>query len=116
MRCRTNLLTDIFTGALLLFSEDYAAKWQRQFGEEEPKSLSSDDINLRTFGDLAKSILSYGSVSTYDSHFVSLISYCVLFLKLSHYCWFKKQFPSVARIWLVLLMALSKLSTVSLPA
>ena len=55
------------SGALLLFSEDYAARWHRRFEEEQPRNLTSDDINLRTCGDLAKSILSYGSVSTFLS-------------------------------------------------
>ena len=54
----------MLTGALLLFSEDHAARWDRRFGEEEAGALGSQDNNLHTFGDLAKSILSYGSVST----------------------------------------------------
>ena len=46
-------------GALLLFSEDYACKYDTD--EEEGREGELGRRSLYTFGDLAKSILTYGN-------------------------------------------------------
>ena len=52
----------LIAGALLLFSEDYAGRWPRKLTQPQ-LDAPEPEVNFRTFGDLAKNILSYGSVS-----------------------------------------------------
>ena len=52
-------------GALLLFSEDYACKYDNE--DDDAKERGVLDRNLQTFGDLAKSILTYGNHVSVDN-------------------------------------------------